>query len=108
MNNKNNIQRILEEYILEYGTKVNSKDKKVLNNKYIYPKPSVMFVKISFFKNNFDLLPMLCELSLCERSALLRAAIENVVSKLINSKIPVDFEGIDFFLEDDIVKRFHD
>lgn len=97
MNDKNDIQRILEEYILKYGTKINNKGKRVLDNKYIYPKPSVMFVKASFFKNDFELLPMLFELSLCERSALLRAAIENVVAKLINSKNPVDLEGIDFF-----------
>lgn len=98
---------LIQEYILKYGTKNNSKGKRVLDIKFIYPKPSVMFVKASFFKNKFDLLPMLCELSLCERSALLRATIENVVAKLINFRSSVNFEGIDFFLEDDL-KRIDD
>jgi hypothetical protein len=61
-----------------------------------------MFVRASFLTNSFDLLPMLFELSLCERSALLRAAIENVVAKLIHSRTPVDFDGIDFLLQDDL------
>lgn len=99
-----NLVNDIYDYILEYGTKSNEKGNLTINNNYIYPKNYRILINLTLFKNDFDLLKRMLKLSVCERSELFRIAIEKVIRHNLNLKVPVDLEGIDFLLKNDVTK----
>jgi len=92
------------DYIFKYGTKLDEKGNRTINNKYIYPNNYRILINLTFFKNDSDLLERLLKLAVYKRSELFRIVIEKVVRHNLNHKVPVDLKGIDFLLKNDVTK----
>ncbi len=92
----------VDDYIYEYGVRVNEKGERIMNTECIYLHNYRILIKHSLFKHDMSLLKRLSKLPVCGRSELLRMVIEAIVSHNLKNKELVDLTGIEFLLKDDL------